>query len=113
MFHRMLVLGAAAFALGGSAQSQGRQDDRHFLTEALKGDNSEVALGRLAAERAARPAVRDFGRMLRTDHTRARDDAALVARWMGIRPTREMTPEARQEEARLRRLRGPAFDRES
>jgi putative membrane protein len=112
MFHRVLVSGAAALTLAGAAQAQGRQDDRFFLTEAMKGDNTEVVLGGLAAERAVRPAVRGFGRMLRTDHTRARNDAALVARRMGIQPTRQLTPEGRQEDARLRRLRGPTFDRE-
>jgi putative membrane protein len=99
MFHRVLVSGAAALTLAGAAQAQGRQDDRFFLTEAMKGDNTEVVLGGLAAERA-------------TDHTRARNDAALVARRMGIQPTRQLTPEGRQEDARLRRLRGPTFDRE-
>jgi putative membrane protein len=50
--------------------------------------------------------------MLQQDHSQARDQAEAVARRMGVAGTREMAPEARAEERKLRRLSGPAFDRE-
>jgi putative membrane protein len=111
MLNRLLAAGAAALTLAGAAQAPGH-DERHFLSDALKGDNSEMALGQLAAERAASPGVRDFGRMLHDDHAHARDEVIRVGSRLGVRPTKEMTPEARQEMAKLRRLHGRAFDRE-
>jgi putative membrane protein len=83
-----------------------------FLHKALEGDNSEIALGRLAETRAARPEVRDFGRTLAQDHSQARDQALGLARRLGVPPTDAMAPEARAEERKLRGLSGPRFDHE-
>ena len=52
---------------------------RHFLEDAIKGDNSETSLGRLIASRGDSAQVRSFGRTLVRDHSRARVDAAAVA----------------------------------
>ncbi|MDB5442271.1 MAG: putative outer membrane protein [Phenylobacterium sp.] len=105
-------LGAAlAVILGGAAQAQPGQD-RHFLMDAIRGDNSEMMLGQMAAERGASAGVRDYGRMLHDDHLHARDAAVRVAGRLGVPDTSEMMPEARQEAQKLRRLSGPAFDRE-
>src|SRR3954453_5940040 len=38
-----------------------------FLKNAAQGDQSEVTLGNLAAQRGASPGVRDYGRRLATD----------------------------------------------
>jgi putative membrane protein len=85
---------------------------REFLDHALRGDNSEIMLGNLAADRARDPAVRDFGRTLVSDHSKARSEVLDVGRRYGIRPTREMAPEAREERDRLMGMRGRDFDRE-
>lgn len=108
-----LILAATAatlLAAQPSAAQPGR--DRQFLKDALQGDNSEMRLGDLAAQRAQDPAVRDFGRMLHDDHARSREEALRVAQQMGVRDTQAMAPEARQEARKLDRLRGRAFDRE-
>lgn len=83
-----------------------------FLTDAMKGDNSEIHLGQLIAQSGASSAVRDFGNTLVTDHTQAKSQVVAVAEQMGVRSTDAMMPEARSEEAKLRHLRGRAFDRE-
>jgi putative membrane protein len=83
-----------------------------FLTDAIKGDNSEVRLGQLIASRGASSAVRDFGNTLVTDHTQARGQAADVARQMHVPVPHSIVPEARSEYAKLQHLRGRAFDRE-
>jgi putative membrane protein len=111
MFTRMLGGVAAALVLTGAASAQPHQD-RHFLSDAIKGDNSEMMLGQLAAERGASPAVRDYGRMLHDDHAHARDEALRVGARVGVADTGEVMPEARQEARKLRHLDGRAFDRE-
>jgi putative membrane protein len=85
---------------------------REFLQHALRGDNSEILLGKLAADRARSPAVRDFGRTLVADHSKARDEVLDVGRRFGVRPDREPTPEAREMHHRLMDMRGRDFDRE-
>ncbi|MDB5447139.1 MAG: putative outer membrane protein [Phenylobacterium sp.] len=113
MRHRLTPgLAAAAVVLAALAAPAAAKPAPQFLHEAMQGDNSEIALGRMAEARAARPEVRDFGRMLQQDHSQARDQVLALARRMGVRPTEAMAPEARMEERKLRRLSGPAFDRE-
>jgi len=85
---------------------------RHFLSDAIKGDNSEIAAGRYIAAHGASPQVRSFGRTLYRDHSMARGQAVAVAREMGVRPPTGTTPEARAEMRRLMRLHGRAFDME-
>jgi putative membrane protein len=112
MRYRPIVGLAAAAALTCAAASALAKPAPQFLHEALKGDNSEIQLGRMAQSRAARPEVRDFGRTLEQDHGQARQQALEVARQLGVRPTEEMMPEARREQQKLRHLSGAQFDRE-
>jgi putative membrane protein len=83
-----------------------------FLGKALKGDNSEIMLGKLAAGRAGSPSVRDFGATLVRDHRQARNQVLDVGRRFGLRPDRDVTGEARDEQNRLSNMDGRDFDRE-
>ena len=85
---------------------------RTFLQDAIKGDNSEIALGRLIAARGHSAQVRNFGSTLYRDHSNARGQAVAVAREIGMRPPTVMMSEARSERAKLERMRGHAFDTE-
>ena len=107
MFRSFLFAGALVAAAGAHAASAS-----HFLSDAIKGDNSETRLGQLIASRGNSAAVRNFGRTLTADHARARAQAAAVARRMGVRVPTAMMAEARSEYSKLERLRGRAFDRE-
>jgi putative membrane protein len=102
-----ILFAAALMPLAARADSP-----REFLNQALQGDNSEIMLGNLAADRARDPAVRDYGRKLASDHSQARREVLDVGRRFGIRPTREVAPEARDARDRLTGLRGRDFDRE-
>jgi putative membrane protein len=97
-----------AIASPGAAASRGAS----FLKEAMQGDNSETTLGTIAAKRGASAGVRNFGRMLSTDHRQGKARAAVVARQLHVPVTNEMAPEAIAERAKLARLRGRSFDRE-
>jgi putative membrane protein len=83
-----------------------------FLQHSLKGDNSEINLGRLIEQRGASATVRSFGRTLYRDHSMARTQAAAVAREMRVALPGTMLPEAKAEYRKLSHLRGHAFDRE-
>ncbi|MBV9509861.1 MAG: DUF4142 domain-containing protein [Caulobacteraceae bacterium] len=98
---------AVAFSLPAFAAA-----DADFLGKAIQGDNSEIALGRLAAERGGSAAVRDFGRTLERDHTDGKTQALAVARAANVTPPDGMTPEAQAEQTKLQSLKGADFDRE-
>lgn len=44
------------------------QQDRNFVQHAGAGNLAEATAGKLASERAATPAIREFGRWMYTDH---------------------------------------------
>ena len=68
------MLGLMTIPLAAQADSP-----RAFLDKALKGDNSEIMLGRLAADHAGSQAVRDFGNTLVRDHTQARNQVLVLS----------------------------------
>lgn len=111
--NRSLLLASAvliAFTLGTPAAQA--DSPREFLFHAQRGDNSEIMLGRLAAERGRSSSVRDYGQTLVSDHRQARDEVRELGRRFGLRADREPAPEARQERDRLMGMRGREFDRE-
>jgi putative membrane protein len=103
----MAVLGSAtaAFAAGPAAP----QD---FVSEAIKGDNSEIMLGKVAMQRGKSPAVKSFGKMLFSDHTLAKQQMVTLAKTLGAPVSDQPMDEATQEEKKLAGLSGAAFDRE-
>lgn len=107
------TLFASALSAGLLASTATLADNpREFLQKALQGDNSEIMLGRLAAEQARNPAVRDFANTLVNDHRQARDEVRQLGGQFGIGADRDVAPEAREEREKLTELRGRDFDRE-
>ena len=111
MKHSFLLAGSvmALPALSPAAQAD---SPRQFLQNALQGANSEIMLGRMAAERARSPAVREFGQTLVSDHQQARQELRDLGRDFGLRPGWQPSDEARDERQKLDGLRGRDFDRE-
>jgi putative membrane protein len=83
-----------------------------FLRDAIRGNFSEVTLGRMIQSRSASPQVRQFGAMLVRDHSKGLAQAQQIAARLRLRIPATLTPEARSEQVRLRHLNGRAFDRE-
>lgn len=107
---RALILTAAIFVLAQGAHAAESKKD--FVRQSIRSDNAEIALGVMAAHKAASPAVRRFGRALADDHRRERNFAINVATGMHMRPPPEKPAAALREESRLQMLSGPQFDSE-
>lgn len=105
---RTLMLAAGTAALAGSAAAA---PAKTFLKSAIEGDNGEIATGRMAQQKGASQGVKDFGRMLETDHAKAKADAAVLAKAQGVPVTDVIKPEAKMMAAKLAKLSGPAFDK--
>jgi putative membrane protein len=83
-----------------------------FLKDAIRGDNSEIKLGQLAARNGGSRELREYGRTLVSDHVKAKAQAARLAGQLHIEvPARAML-KADAEYLKLRVLSGKNFDRE-
>jgi putative membrane protein len=112
MVNKAVWAAAALFAGCVSAASAQAKSDSEFITDAIKGDNSEVMLGKIAEQRGTSKAVKSFGRTLVKDHGKAKREASVVARKLGVDVPNEVSDEAAQEQKKLEGLSGSAFDKE-
>ena len=66
---------------GGATGSQGRMSsqDRNFVMDAAMGGMMEVELGRVAAQRGASDAVKQFGQRMVDDHSKANQELMSLA----------------------------------
>lgn len=55
------------------------EDDSKFAVDAADGGMAEVALGELAQNKGTDPKVKEFGKMMVTDHTKANDELKTLA----------------------------------
>lgn len=85
--------------------------DAAFLTEAMKGDNSEVALGKIAQSKGSSQGVKDLGAMLVSDHGAHKTEVATLAGQAGVPATDDLTDEAKTLETKLNGLSGADFDK--
>jgi putative membrane protein len=96
----------------GTAGETTLEAERGFVEDFAKSNTTEVELGRLAEQRAANPAVREFGAMIVRDHTKAGEALRQIASRHGLVLEAEYTqPDAREKE-RFSNLSGADFDRE-
>ena len=104
----MTLLLASSFSVIGTFGKD--RDPKLFITDAIKSNLSEIALGKLAAKNAATEAVRTYGKTLAVDHTQANDEASAVAAKFDLNPPAEPSAEAQEHQTTLRKLSGRAFD---
>jgi putative membrane protein len=85
--------------------------DELFVMEAATGGMAEVALGKLASEKASSAKVKEFGQRMVTDHTKANDDLKAVAAKKNIVLPSSIDAKHQATMDRLSKLSGTAFDR--
>jgi putative membrane protein len=85
--------------------------DRAFVMEAAAGGMAEVELGRMAGEKASSDQVKQFGRMMVTDHSKANQELAKIAADIQLMAPHALKPEHQEAVDRLSKLSGDAFDR--
>jgi putative membrane protein len=108
------IVAAALVALTGPAAAQVQlvsDQDRAFVNKAATGNLAEIELGRVAAQRAARPSVRSFGERMVTDHGRSNTELTSLARTKGIEVPTALEPSQQAMRDRLSALSGNDFDR--
>lgn len=67
-----------------------KHGDRNFIEDAAKSGMAEVAISRIAAEKAMNPQVKEFAQMMVKDHGGANSDLSALAASKGVMlPTKE------------------------
>ncbi|MFT4184449.1 MAG: DUF4142 domain-containing protein [Rhizobium sp.] len=110
MWREVLFVGAvAAGCLIASAALA--QSDKQFLSDAIKGDNAEIALGQLAVRKGASDGVRSFAQMLIDDHGRGKKEPTAPPADLDVKVTSGISPQVQGEIDTLQRATGPDFDK--
>ena len=98
----------AATLASGSAFAQA---DQKFAKEAIEGNLAEVQMGQLAQQNGASQGVKDFGRMLATDHGQANSKAGSVASSLNVTPPTQPNAKQKKDYDKMSKLNGAAFDK--
>lgn len=97
--------GAQSTTSGGLSSA-----DRKFVMEAAMGGMAEVELGQRAAQQGSSDAVRQFGKRMADDHSKANSELMTVASSKGITLPTELDAKHRAKIAKMAKLSGAAFD---
>jgi putative membrane protein len=114
VFHGMVLFFASATVFLGRGRADDKADekfsDQHFVQKASAAGLAEVGLGRLAAERASRAEVKQFGQRMVQDHTKANTELLQIADAKKLQPAQQMDAEHRDLLTKLAGKSGPEFD---
>ena len=107
-----LMLSACGIASAQEVALATDSPQSKFLTDAIRGDLAEVKLGQLAQQKGQSEGVRDFGKMLVDDHSKAQKKTADLAKDLNVTPPTQPTAEQTKKYDALARLSGAEFDRQ-
>ena len=122
---KVFVASTVALAMAGPAFAQKSQSqpklsapaaskqgsDQKFVMDAAKGGMAEVELGKLAQDKASNDQVKNFGKRMVDDHSKANDELQTLAKNKSITLPTDLDPKDKATKDRLSKLSGPAFDR--
>jgi putative membrane protein len=107
------ILAGTAVILGCLIASEAMaKSDKEFLSDAIKTDNTEIALGQLATQKGGSDGVRKYGQTLVADHQKGKDAAVALAPDLQVKPMEGLPPDAMKEQSKLQGLSGSDFDKE-
>jgi putative membrane protein len=87
-------------------------DSQAFIKKAIEGNLAEVALGKLAQQKAASDGVRQFGQTLQTDPGDANQKATAAAGSLNVTPPTQPNAEQQATYQKLSGESGATFDRD-
>ena len=96
---------------GAAVGTTGASAERDFIVDQLEDGQAEIALARLATERATNPQVKEFAQMMVTDHQAAGDELGRIAIAGNINPPAELDRDHKNLQEDLMKLSGRDFDK--
>jgi putative membrane protein len=85
-------------------------DSKDFITKAIQGNLAEISVGQLAQQKGGSDAVKKFGEMLVSDHTKANTDATNVAKSLGVTVPTAPSDDEKKTHDKLAGENGATFD---
>jgi putative membrane protein len=86
--------------------------DKKFIKKASIGGMMEVELGKYAQENAASQSVKDFGKLMETDHSKANEELKAVAEKNNFTVPDKMDDKHLDKVKKLKTRKGVDFDKE-
>jgi len=96
---------------GENDRAMNQTNDKKFATDAAIGSMAEVALGKLAAEKATNPEVKQFGQKMVEDHGKANDELKAAAQKESIDLPSSLDSKHQATVDKLSKLSGADFDK--
>ena len=85
--------------------------DKAFAEKAAIGGMAEVAMGKLAQQKAASDQVKQFGARMVSDHSKANDELKQIAGTKSMTLPADLDTKHKSKLAKMEKLSGAAFDR--
>ncbi|MDB5061541.1 MAG: hypothetical protein JWP67_1384 [Mucilaginibacter sp.] len=101
-----------AAATGSATGIAVDEKDAKFATDVANAGMAEVALGKIAAEKATNPQVKDFANMMVTDHGKANEELMAIAKKKNITLPAAPDQEHQKKAADLSAKSGKEFDKD-
>jgi putative membrane protein len=105
------ILGCAAMLIAPAAKAQS-DDDKTFLSMAAQSDQNEIALSKVASDKATNPAVKAFADKMVKEHTAMTESMKPFADKWGLTPPMGPDADHQKELDKLNGLSGKDFDKE-
>jgi putative membrane protein len=93
-------------------QTQLAPSDRKFMEKAAEGGMAEVQMGKLAEEKGQSPTVKELGKRMVDDHSKANDELKKLADEKGVTLPSDLSAEDRASYEKLSNLSGDKFDKQ-
>ncbi len=108
--HAFPVVIGLCLGLATPALAAGASDDSGFLRSTARGSNYELAMARLAEQKATRPDVKAYARTIVTDHTQLNTALRKLTASKGVAWPTGLEHSDKTKLARLNAATGPDFD---
>lgn len=105
----------ATFAVAADKSDKGSQvakDDRNFIMEAAQGGMMEVQMGKLAQQNGQSDAVKQFGKRLEDDHSKANQELIGIAQKLGVTPPAQLDKKHQGKVDKMSKVKAQDFDRQ-
>ena len=108
----MLPAYSTAHAASDAKGNKLSMGDTSFIKDAATGGMMEVELGKLAVDKAGSDKVKEFGRQMQEDHSKANDELKQLAANKGVELPTSLGVKQKLTVQRLSKLSGRDFDRQ-
>ena len=102
----------AADSKTNTSNSKLSSGDSDFIKEAAQGGMMEVQLGKAAQDKASNEKVKEFGKRMEQDHSKANDELKKIASDKGVQLSSDLDKKHKSKMDKLTKLSGAEFDRQ-